>query len=662
MFGISSLLLTVILLIAPAGASTPAVPDCTICADASDGPEHWVWGRVLSGEEADLSDYQNERRPLDHGSASRILRPAFLRALILSCEDHRVISTRGISIANAVVCDPAGPDQPTCQEKKPQSILARDDTDVRRCFPDNCAAALDLRDLRFRGGLVFRNVEFRSDVALGGAHFEQVLNLDESRFDGDVDAYRLRVDGGLTLYKVTVNGNFEGDGMHIGGTANFYRTHILGSIHLRNAHVENDIDFGRIVVDGPFPIVRPPEPRSSVELPRSAIDLSNSLIAGQLYATGAKVSNGHVDLSGVTVNGSIWMETDTPPGGNEVTTDLACGLTLERARVGNDLMLGGGRFSQIDLTSARIEGALRLESGGKGTIWTSPGEAQYLSCNQGITGKGRGQSKDYTYKSWLVLRNAQIYAIRDTRAGWPDCITLAGLVYTRPPQDLAATVYVSDPAAEFRSCDKTVMAVAPTSHSDETVAPRDSDWWLNWLSRDPQLTSQDYVTLAIALDLVGDHDQADEVRYSMRVFQIDKTQDFWQRWANQAAGRFVGFGIGSYTVRAFGWAVALLLVGVVLLWFRLHGLRTFHKDDKVVKADLSHKGFWWCVVATTQTILPLITLSKGIDDFLHAPLKKGQPTTAPLSGRAAIAFAAIALFGLILSGFLLQALRTSFGL
>jgi hypothetical protein len=629
-----------------AGRSQTTVHECQVDAVPSDcsGPERWVWAEVFKGREADLVRYTEDTTASGSDATRRILRPQFIRALIVRGNSDPIVSARGIAIINADVCD--GGD---CQSRIPDGVFLRRQDGAGICPPTVCAAPLDLRDLRVRGGLALRNSFFHTDVRLGGAYFEQVLNLDQSHFYGDVDAYRLRVDGGLTLFNAFVDESFEADGLRTGGTANFYLMTVRDSIHLRNANIGNDLDFGRMTVFGPLRDIPRKELRSSVELPRSAIDLSNAKIAGQFYASGARAAKGNVDLSGLAVAGSIWME--------GAQTEFSCPLTLERAHIGNDLMLGAGTFYQVDLTGAVIEGTLRLESGRKGTNWKPANEMSQPDCNQ-HSGPVDADAVAYRFKTWMTLRNAKIHAIRDTRTAWPDCITLAGLTYGRPPQNLAGRYVEDDPGRENRSCEAASPGTAlGRTNPDESKQPRDADWWLSWLGRDPQLVSEDYAQLAAALDGIGNHDQADDVRFAMRSFETRQSTDLVRRSANWVAGTVVGFGIGSYTGRAALSAGLLLLLGVFLLRHRLCQL-----EKDVPSAPLKDKNVVWCTIATVQTILPLITLSKAMDDFLHAPADPGNPKTAPLNGWYAIGFASLAFFGFVLSGFLLQALRSSFGL
>ena len=633
---------------APAAAQ-PSAP--APCGDGACSPaEQWVTGTVFAGHEADLDMFVQQ-----HPGAGKTLRPSFLRALLLSGSEKPLVVAQGITIQNADICEAeaADPGQDYCLALPLRSVAARHGDAWAGPF----AAPLDLRDIRFGGALEIRRSNFHADVRLGGAYFEQVLDLDESLFEGDIDAYRLRADGGVTMVDAYVAGNLEADGLRTGGTANFFATRIAGAIHLRGAHIGNDLDFGRIAVNGPFRLKADPVPRSSVELPRSAVDISNAWIAGQVYMTGAQVPAGNVDFSGVGVDGSVWMET---------ATDLGCHLTLERAQINKDLLLGAGHFRQLDLTGARIGREFRMENGGRETRWQ---RLDPVRCGDRPVPSPNDPPAPTAY-SWMTLRNAQISAIRDTQRAWPECLTLTGLTYDRPPFDTSgharaatdrppvalACPYVPDGLAALPTGGLMCRDAMAAAEADESLEPRGIDWWCNWLQRDPQRTVQAYVQLASALNGVGDGADADRVRFAMREFERDRSHGTWTKQvADTLAMVFVGFGIGVYTLVALAWTAAIVLAAAMFLARRLARLRR----DATVNADkLADKSFVWCLFASLQTILPLVTLSKEIDDFLHTPLVDGRPETRPLYGRTELWFAGVAVAGLVLSGFLLQGLRS----
>ena len=68
--------------------------------------EQWVWERISEGQLADLNDYEemdDPLRPADagHWPQSRILRPSFLRRILLDESYRQVIPAQGVRISGA---------------------------------------------------------------------------------------------------------------------------------------------------------------------------------------------------------------------------------------------------------------------------------------------------------------------------------------------------------------------------------------------------------------------------------------------------------------------------------------------------------------------------------------------------------------------------------
>ena len=422
--------------------------------------------------------------------------------------------------------------------------------------------------------------------------------------------------------------------------------------------------------------------------------MSNATVARQIYMSGARVQQGDVDFSGIVTGGSIWLEAETRIEGS---------LNLERAHIGDSLMMGQGTFHQVVLTAARIDHELRLENGGKPTLWIPPPPIlSDPSKNEMDPTKGDPNN-------WLVLRNAHIDVIRDTPRAWPDCLTLTGLVYTRPPADASERSSENDaqlpPASAFHWCKKLKNPLPPVTRYDwagprllrwylipcpnwvlgvswlsckpvpeeddvyenRMSTSRSNKWWLNWLERDPERTTLAYTQLANALDVIGERGHADTIRFKMRIYEMQH-EDLSSPLLYFLYGErvFVGFGIGAYALFALFWTVVFVAIATYFLRRRLRELNAMtglpYDQIKTLRAALSDKGKMWCTLASLQTLLPLVTLSKQMDDFLHTPVVKELPKTQPLHGRYAYGFALLAVAGLVLSGFLLQGLRSYAGL
>jgi hypothetical protein len=569
-------LVLAILSTARAGAA-----NCPAGMAACNPTEQWVFQEIRAERDADPRSHCAETGP-----PCDPLGPRFLRALIVQEIGGQSGRVRGVRVRNAFICEAVSPSA-VCDGivfRGPKEDLAAGPRTAVRFVP------LDLRDLKISGALDLSGSLLQGDLRLGGARFDLGLNLDETRILGDVDAHRLDVGAGLTMYDSVVAGSMEADGLRADGPVNLFQSWIFGKLHMRGARIRGDLDIGRLWMlarDVDNPRILPGErQRNTVGTPRKLLDLSNATIGGNLLVTGAevprrgavdramtgtgprasaganktaeatpdreraaKVSDVGVtttvatpkydsdtsmgaDLSGVDVAGSLWIE-----NGSRFTS----GLSLERVHIGDSLMLGQGTFSSIDLSAARIEREMRLESDGKPTAWEAePAEP----------GKTR-----------ISLRNARIGIIRDTTVSWPDCVTLAGFVYERPPQNLAHDKIAELNGDHYRLC-RDVDGYASESGTDtaawlstiwtrldpdwficdqawlsrwvdctkrttqEQNQDRSVTWWMNWLHRDAHLTGQTFSQLATALRNSGGEDAADAVLFARRIWKAGSMRLF----------------------------------------------------------------------------------------------------------------------------------------
>ena len=647
--------------LAVCGGSTWAAPERSCAATDAvcpTNPQAWVTYKIAKGEQADL----DLNCPDSDTNTCRLLPPSFVRRLIVAAAANNLATEQGITIRNAVICAPQSQsvrcDEPTVPESDPRAIISE------KYEP------LDLRDLRAKVAVDLVHNLFFCDLRLGGSYFEHILNLDDATIVGSIDMHNMRSDSNISMVNTLILGDLDADWLRSAGSLKAFGATIQGAFHMRGAMLGLDLDLGLIDVVGPWrPTDYPDSPRASVGTPRSGVDLSNVHVGRQVYLSGATVWHSDIDLSGMIIGGSLWMEKGTK---------VPWRMTLERARIGDSLMMGEGTFNQVDLTGAQIDHELRLESGGNPTVWKGGRFERDKTTFEAIPIKGDDST-------WLGLRHAKIAAIRDTLIAWPDCVILDGFTYDRPPRDYARQRKDAGAGEKYRWC-APPRASGPTDKlpfntkqraaslltgldwtrtnrwawlwgevQDGEENPDDSrsiNWWRNWLERDPQLTSQSFLQLAATLKVAGNGARADDVLFEQRIFERDR-KDGWKYRIAWIAEILVGFGIGIYALTALFWASLCTLLLTWRLRRRLAGLN---------HPEASNKGRWWCFFASLQTLIPLVVISKQMDDFLHTPIVKGQPDTQPLRGSLAAWFAALAVLGLVLSGFLLDGLRSYAGL
>ena len=180
---------------------------------------------------------------------------------------------------------------------------------------------------------------------------------------------------------------------------------------------------------------------------------------------------------------------------------------------------------------------------------------------------------------------------------------------------------------------------------NEAKAIRSVVWWRNWLERDPEKSLESYTQLDNALTAMGQGGIADDIRFEQRI--VDRDGQGWVKFILGCMEEIlIGFGIGEYAMLALLWSVLLTGFAAWRLHRRLRSLRRYEaaRDKSVV----------WCWMASIQTLLPFVTLSKQMDDFLHTPIVAQHQASLPLRGALAIGFALLAVAGLVLGGILVE--------
>jgi uncharacterized membrane protein YbhN (UPF0104 family) len=107
---------------------------------------------------------------------------------------------------------------------------------------------------------------------------------------------------------------------------------------------------------------------------------------------------------------------------------------------------------------------------------------------------------------------------------------------------------------------------------------------------------------------------------------------------------FVGYGLGTYAFRAFYCALALALIGTLILC-SAPGVRIRWSLFPTQRLRLS----LWCFGASLEKVLPLISLSKEFSDFFDDPNRERLRTWQH------VAFAVLTLCGWALAGFVAAA-------
>ena len=403
----SHLLVVLMLLIAPPSArgqqaqqdvSPPLDAACAVSADERWTPqEKFVWERVCVGEVANFNaapGYGGKLDPMKPADwpQSRVLRPAFLEAILLKDPYRRALTRRGVVIAGArfvETIDLAGAD---LQHPLALAVsLVEHDADFSRL---RSRYQLDLTDSKVTGTVKLNGADLDANLVLTHGEFA-ALDLTGAHVGGQVTLAGSKVTGDISLSGLRAGSLF------MGGTE-------LSGVELAYAHV------GFLTLDNA-------EATGRLHMSSLRVDETLSLDGGQFA---------EVDLAGVWVGQRLLMRyasfadvklTSAHVGGflgltlSRVAGDLTClglevgqevimiGATFEgsidchTAKIGSDLYLASGEFKkEIDLTGADIGGELAVNK------------------LQGVS---------------LTLRNTKIERIPTLADTWPPALEIDGLTY-----------------------------------------------------------------------------------------------------------------------------------------------------------------------------------------------------------------------------------------
>jgi hypothetical protein len=105
------------------------------------------------------------------------------------------------------------------------------------------------------------------------------------------------------------------------------------------------------------------------------------------------------------------------------------------------------------------------------------------------------------------------------------------------------------------------------------------------------------------LAAAGRRDQANDILYAGRERERKAA---WpgrkRRWLFLTVlSRLCGYGIGVYTFRVLGWIFGSVALATFILWLAV----------PLAWA----RGWWWCILASLDQLLPVVTLNKQFGDF-----------------------------------------------
>ena len=370
---------------------------------------------------------------------------------------------------------------------------------------------LDMTNLQLDGNLDMSNGSEFSEVVLIEAHVGDLVSLEKSKVTGTLNMFGLHLGGSLDM-----SGGADFSQVILGDAK------VGGFLDLSGSRVHGTLDMYGLDLGG------------NLELNNKAeftdISLLDARIGGVLNLKSAKVS-GKLDCESIQVNGDVFLSDGAEFFGP---------ITFVFGKVG-ELELPNATFhGNVDLTGGQIRSDLFLGfPGGEPPHW--PGTAE------------------------LILNDATVDAIQDSRDSWPAKIDLNGFTY------------------------RSLTGIYGTA--GDRMADRPVAWFELWLARG-EYSPQPYEQLAAVLRAGGRPDAADRILYASK--QNERMRAQWpQRVWLTALDWTVGY--GYHVERALFWAAGFVLVGIIVL--RVSGEGRKH-------------GMPYGIAFSFDLLLPIIQLRK----------------------------------------------------
>ncbi|MRG71358.1 hypothetical protein GH722_06245 [Alphaproteobacteria bacterium HT1-32] len=389
----------------------------------------------------------------------------------------------------------------------------------------------------------------------GGSHFRDIVTLDSALVQGNVYADSSRFEGLFNLSSAEIERSVLLD-----KKSTFNEVRMASATIGRNVNAESSTFNGPFIGDlatiGGTLIIR------NGALFKDIVRFPRAKIAGSLEAASA-VFEKPIDFYGININGGAFLKDES----------TFKDVNLSAATIGDSLQLTGSTFDgRLDLTNATIARELHL---------TSPLSAEDRTADGPIN----HPPPIWTDKAHLILRNVTAGAIQDTASAWDNLngrLDLVGLTYER--------------LGGLRST------------RDSTMAARDEDWLLDWLSmqqdREFAFMPQPYEQLGRILRQTGQTEKGEDILYALRDHERthDATTIGIRLWLT-FTWLFIGYGYEVLIVVL--WLFALMVGGGMYIYWtpvgRQLGLRWclfYSLDMSIPFVDLNPEEHW----ALTQTM------------------------------------------------------------
>jgi hypothetical protein len=593
--------------------------------------EKWAWGRICTGQLADMADYAGG--PTDPASkdtwpAGRDLSLRFIETILLVEPYRSAVPIAGVRISGAHFAE---------------LVTLSNASVIRELWLDNSrfdrgaelaglrntsslsmegswfGGELNLQRSQFDGSLFMKGVVVNGEVTATASRVGSTLDLRGANVGGDLDVRRLSVNGDVFLGSSEVSGKLDISGSHIGNTLEFNGMHIAGDANLQQLFLTNTLfakvdDNGKQArFDGKLDMlgaVLSANAEFTGTVTGKELILEQASIAGYLWFAGTSEHRGNfsrIDLVGAHIGGEILIH----------QADFHDQVDATDVHVGQSVEINSGVefFMPVDLMRAKIDGELEIKQTkfddavemkalqvGDNLLINEGAEfdrsldlafariAENLDFTNGtfadvdLTGATIGSEIRLAYPhasppTWnsprkLTLRNVTAGALQDVPRSWPEEIDLEGFTYTRLGGFGTPVAALGDrPTFEFTDLLEKQKAYSP----------------------------QSYMQLATVFRNSGYPDKADWILFKSKLRELRKSLDRPDRFIFLFI-YCITTGFGIYPQLAALWVILLVVIGTFI----------FGRDKR---RELSEASWFDRVIYSLDMLIPVVHLRKSNYDF-----------------------------------------------
>lgn len=300
-------LLALLLAIAPSGARAqqpappaPLVDPCPVAADPRwTEQEIFVWERVCVGDFANFNTAPgyggtlDPKKP-DRWPQNRVLRPDFLKTILLNERYRRALTWHGVGIVGARFTETIDLEDAELQHRfglfssllEKGAALSR----LRSQHPvtfmgSRVAGKLNMNGLHLDASLIMRGGAEFDEVELTNAHVGGQLQLVGSKVTGKLNMNTVRVDGHLLMRDKGEFAEVDLAGARISGDIELTGSKVTGDVNCYGLVTERQIFLNRATFDG-------------------RIDCGTARVRGSLFLDDSQFSQ-NVDFSGADIGGVL---------------------------------------------------------------------------------------------------------------------------------------------------------------------------------------------------------------------------------------------------------------------------------------------------------------------------------------------------------------------